>query len=146
MLFSCSFRYQNLLHNFETMNTSNLDDESNHENVCPDDLVRRVIQTIANEKETELINQADDSSETGDLDTDETKTTKKEKEIKDTVAREGGIDFITRKDVDHPLAKSEFIKSEVKTLVKSETIEMKTDLKTEIKQENCSRCPYKCGR
>ena len=61
MLFSCSFRYQNLLHNFETMNTSNLDDESNHENVCPDDLVRSVLQAIANEKETELIYQADDS-------------------------------------------------------------------------------------
>ena len=42
----------------------------------------------------------------------------------------------TSKDFDHPLAKSKLIKSEVKTLVKSETIEMKTDLKTEIKQEN----------
>ena len=42
----------------------------------------------------------------------------------------------TSKDFDHPLAKSKLIKSDVKTLVKSETIEMKTDLKTEIKQEN----------
>ena len=72
----------------------------------------------------------------GDLDTDETKTAKNKKEIKHTIIREGGIDLITSKDFDHPLAKSELIKSEVKTLVKSETIEMKTDLKTEIKQEN----------
>ena len=115
MLFSCSFRYQNLLHNFETMNTSNLDDESNHENVCPDDLVRKVLQAIPNEKETEPIYQADDSSETGrtgDLDMDETKTAKQEKEIKHTITKEAfeifcnrsiqeNVPFISSSKMDH---------------------------------------------
>ena len=32
-------------------------DESNHETVCPDDVLFRVLKAIANEKETEIINQ-----------------------------------------------------------------------------------------
>ena len=35
----------------------NLGDESNHETVCPDDVLFRVLKAIANEKETEIINQ-----------------------------------------------------------------------------------------
>ena len=47
----------------------NLGDESNHENVCPDDVLFRVLKAIANEKETEIIDQKGEDSETYDLDT-----------------------------------------------------------------------------
>ena len=42
----------------------NLGDESNHENVCPDDVLFRVLKAIANEEETEIINQKGEDSET----------------------------------------------------------------------------------
>ena len=51
----------------------NLGDESNHENVCPDDVLFRVLKTIANEKETEIIDQKGEDSETYDLDTPQVK-------------------------------------------------------------------------
>ena len=42
----------------------NLGDESNHENVCPDDVLFRVLKAIANEEETEIIDQKGEDSET----------------------------------------------------------------------------------
>ena len=47
----------------------NLGDESNHENVCPNDVVFRILKAIADEKETEIIDQIGEVSETYDLDT-----------------------------------------------------------------------------
>ena len=51
----------------------NLGDESNHENVCPDDVLFRVLKAIANEKETEIIDQIGEDSETYDLGTPQVK-------------------------------------------------------------------------
>ena len=61
----------------------NLGDESNHENVCPDDILFKVLKAIANETETEIINQI------GEVNANTTEIVTRKWELEDHVSKTG---------------------------------------------------------